>query len=342
MKTLEIHGSTADSTIRVGETLQNLEKYTPEENVVIITDVNVKRFYQNIFPPHPVITIQTGEKIKNLDTVRSIYGQLVDLGVDRSTVIIGIGGGIVCDITGFVASTFLRGLKFGFVSSTLLSQVDASVGGKNGVNFKGYKNMVGVFSQPEFVICDLNLLNTLPQEEVFCGLAEIVKHAAIGDADLFKYLEEHYQKALALDTGVIERLVYDSVVIKSAIVNKDEKEKGERRKLNFGHTFGHAIEKTTGARHGEAVSAGMVAASELSVKKGYLHPNDAQRIENLLRSLRLPTRIQADPKKVLDALQKDKKRQGGGIYFVLLEDIGKPFVDKISITELDNMLKTFC
>ncbi|MBW1727709.1 MAG: 3-dehydroquinate synthase [Deltaproteobacteria bacterium] len=326
MKTLEIHGSTGDSTIRVGETLQNLGKYIPAENVVIITDVNVKRFYQNNFPPHPVITIQTGEKIKNLDTVRSIYGKLVEFGVDRSTVIIGIGGGIVCDITGFVASTFLRGVKFGFVSSTLLSQVDASVGGKNGVNFKGYKNMVGVFSQPEFVICDINLLNTLPQKEVLCGLAEIVKHAAIGNADLFKYLEEHYQK---------------SVVIKSAIVNKDEKEKGERRKLNFGHTFGHAIEKTTGARHGEAVSAGMVMASELSVRKGHLQPKAAQRIKSLLRNLKLPTRLQADRKTVFDALQKDKKRQGDGIYFVLLEDIGKPFVHKISITELEDVINDF-
>jgi 3-dehydroquinate synthase len=341
MKTFEIHGSTGDSTIRVGEKLQNLGKYIPAENVVIITDVNVTRFYQNNFPPHPVITIQTGEKIKNLDTVRSIYGKLVELGVDRSTVIIGIGGGIVCDITGFVASTFLRGVKFGFVSSTLLSQVDASVGGKNGVNFKGYKNMVGVFSQPEFVICDLSLLNTLPQKEVLCGLAEIVKHAAIGDADLFKYLEEHYQKALALDTVVIERLVYDSVVIKSAIVNKDEKEKGERRKLNFGHTFGHAIEKTTGVPHGEAVSVGMVMASELSVRRGYLQPKNAGRIKSLLRNLKLPTRLQADRKTVFDALQKDKKRKGDYIYFVLLENIGKPFVDKISINELDNVINAF-
>jgi 3-dehydroquinate synthase len=341
MKTLEIHGGTGDSTIRVGETLQNLGKYIPAENVVIITDVNVKRFYQDNFPPYPVITIQTGEKIKNLDTVRSIYGKFVEFGVDRSTVIIGIGGGIVCDIAGFAASTFLRGVKFGFVSSTLLSQVDASVGGKNGVNFEGYKNMIGVFNQPEFVICDLNLLNTLPQKEVLCGLAEIVKHAAIGDADLFKYLEEHYQKALALDTGVIERLVYDSVVIKSIIVNKDEKEKGERRKLNFGHTFGHAMEKTTGVRHGEAVSAGMVMASELSVKRGHLQPNESERIKSLLRNLKLPTRLQADRKTVFDALQKDKKRQGDSIYFVLLEDIGKPFVDKISITELEDVIDDF-
>ena len=341
MKTLEIHGSAKNSTIRVGEKLQNLGNYIPTENVVIITDVNVKRFYQNNFPPHPVITIQTGEKIKNLDTVRNIYGKLVELGVDRSTFIVGIGGGIVCDITGFVASTFLRGVKFGFVSTTLLSQVDASVGGKNGVNFKGYKNMIGVFNQPEFVICDLNLLSTLPEKEVLCGLAEIVKHAAIGDADLFQYLEENYQNALALDAAVIERLVYDSVVIKSAIVNKDEKEKGERRKLNFGHTFGHAIEKTTGVRHGEAVSAGMVMASELSVKKGHLQAKDAQRIKNLLRDLKLPISLQADRKTVFDALRKDKKRQGDRINFVLLEDIGKPFVDQISIKELEDVLNDF-
>ena len=261
MKTLEIHGSTGVSTILVGEKLKNLRKYIPAEKAVIITDANVKHFYQKNFPPYDVITIGTGEKIKNLDTVRYIYGKLVELEADRSTFIIGIGGGIVCDIAGFVASTYLRGVRFGFVSSTLLSQVDASVGGKNGVNFEGYKNIIGVFNQPQFVICDLNLLNTLPKKEVLYGLAEVVKHAAIGDMDLFTYLDDHYQKALTLDTGVIERLVYDSVVIKSAIVNRDEKEKGERRKLNFGHTFGHAVEKTTGVPHGEAVSIGMVMAS---------------------------------------------------------------------------------
>ena len=252
--------------------------------------------------------------------------------------VIGIGGGIVCDIAGFVASTYLRGVRFGFVSSTLLSQVDASVGGKNGVNFEGYKNIIGVFNQPQFVICDLNLLNTLPKKEVLCGLAEVVKHAAIGDMDLFTYLEDHYQKALALDTGVIERLVYDSVVIKSAIVNRDENEKGERRKLNFGHTFGHAVEKTTGVPHGEAVSVGMVMASVLSVKKGHLMAKDAERIKKLLQRLKLPTRLEADRKTVFDALRKDKKRKGDQIYFVLLNDIGNPFVDQISIEELEAMV----
>lgn len=338
MKTLEIHGSTGDSFIHVGEILRNLGKYIPSKNVVLITDKNVKQFYENDFPLHPVITIDTGEKIKNLDTVRYIYEKLVAVGADRSTFIVGIGGGIVCDIAGFVASTYLRGVRFGFVSSTLLSQVDASVGGKNGVNFKDYKNMIGVFNQPEFVICDLNLLNTLPEKEVLCGLAEIVKHAVIGDRRLFAFLESHYQEALALDNDIIGKLVYDSIIIKSAIVNEDELEKGERRKLNFGHTFGHAFEKTTGVPHGEAVSAGMVVASEISVKRGDLQSKDAQRIETLLQKIGLPVRIQAEWKSVLDALKKDKKRKGDRIYFVLLNEIGNAFVDQIPIKELEAVI----
>jgi len=341
MKTFEIHGSTGDSFIHVGETLQNLQNYIPSENVVLITDKNVKQFYENDFPTHPVITIDIGEKIKNLDTIRNIYEKLVAVGADRSTFIVGIGGGIVCDITGFVASTYLRGVRFGFVSSTLLSQVDASVGGKNGVNFKDYKNMIGVFNQPEFVICDLNLLKTLPKKEILNGMAEIVKHGIIEDASLFAYLEKHFQKALSLDVDVIEKLVYDSIIIKSAIVNQDELEKGARRKLNFGHTFGHAFEKTTGVPHGEAVSAGMVVASQLCVKRGHLSAKEAERIESLLQKIGLPVRIQAEKKSVLDALKKDKKRKGDHIYFVLLNKIGKAFVEQIPITELGVVINSW-
>ncbi|MBW2239497.1 MAG: 3-dehydroquinate synthase [Deltaproteobacteria bacterium] len=309
MKILKIHGDTGSSVIRVGETLERLDKYIPPENVVIITDINVKNLYGHKFPPHPVITVETGEKIKTLHTVEYICEELVALGADRSTFIVGIGGGIVCDITGFVASIYLRGVRFGFVSSTLLSQVDASVGGKNGVNFKGYKNMIGVFSQPEFVICDLNLLKTLPKKEILCGLAEIVKHAVIGDADLFTYLEEQYKKALDMDMGVVEKLVYESIVIKSGIVNRDELEKGERRKLNFGH-----------------------------IKRGFLPAKDEERIKNLLQNLRLPTHLKADRKMVLDALKKDKKRQGDRIYFVWLNGIGNAFVDRIPMGELEAVI----
>ena len=338
VKSLEIHGITGDSTILIGESLQNLQKYIAPEQVVIITDSNVRRVYAKDFPPYEIIEIGMGEKIKTLDTVKTIYGKLLALGADRSSFIVGVGGGMVCDIAGFVASTYLRGVRFGFVSSTLLSQVDASVGGKNGVNFEGYKNMVGVFNQPEFVVCDMNLLKTLPEKEVLCGLAEVVKHAAIGDADLFSYLEEHCKSVIQLDAEVIEKVVYDSVLIKSSIVNKDEKETGERRKLNFGHTLGHALEKTTGAPHGEAVSAGMVVASALSEKRGYLATEEMERIVALLKKFKLPTKLQIDGKGLLDAVRKDKKREGERINFVMLHGIGKAVVEKISMKELETLV----
>jgi len=338
LRKIKITGDTGKSTVLIGERLENLNAYIPDAKVFIITDTNVRNYYQKHFPPGNVITIGIGEKIKNLQTVQFLYEKLVDLEADRSSFIIGIGGGIVCDITGFVASTYLRGVRFGFVSSTLLSQVDASVGGKNGVNFGGYKNIIGVFNQPEFVICDLHLLQTLPKKEILCGFAEIVKHAAIGNKDFFNYLDDNFQKALNLDHDVIEMLVWESVKIKSTIVNRDEREKGERRKLNFGHTFGHAIEKITGIPHGEAISIGMVVASAISVNRGILSAEDAKRIEQLLRKSGLPTRIGFKGEPVLDALKKDKKRQGDQIHFVLLKGIGNAVVQQISIKELETAI----
>ncbi|MFC1868596.1 3-dehydroquinate synthase [Thermodesulfobacteriota bacterium] len=342
MKTLDIHGSTGNSTIQIGESLGNLGEYIPPGKAVIITDSNVKKYYMKDFPPYDIIEIGIGEKIKTLDTVREIYKKLVDLEADRSCFIVGIGGGIVCDIAGFVASTYMRGVRFGFVSSTLLSQVDASVGGKNGVNFSGYKNMIGLFNQPEFVICDINLLSTLPEREILCGMAEVVKHGAIANADMFLYLEDNCEKALVLDNSMIERLVFDSVVIKSSIVNMDEKEKGERKKLNFGHTFGHAIEKATAVPHGEALSVGMLFASRLSVKQGNLPAEDAKRIEKLLEKLKLPTRLNFDKKKVFDAIKKDKKKRGDSIDFVLLDKIGRAEVKEIPIKELEKAVNDIC
>jgi 3-dehydroquinate synthase len=337
MKTVKIKSAGAVSTILVGEQLQNVGNYLPVEAAVVITDTNVHKCWGPQFPRCPVITIETGEGIKDLSTVGHIYQKLLELEADRSAFIVGVGGGIVCDIAGFAASTYMRGLRFGFVSSTLLSQVDASVGGKNGVNFGGYKNIVGVFNQPELVICDLKLLKTLPRAEICSGFAEIIKHAAIADAKLFEFLEENRPKALALDPDVIEKLIYDSVIIKSSIVNRDEKEKGERRKLNFGHTFGHAIEKATGVRHGEAVSAGMVLACEMAVKKGRLTVEDARRLERLLAAYGLPVRLEFDPRTVLDTVRMDKKREGDRIYFVLLDEIGHACVEEIAFKELEKL-----
>ena len=345
MKIIEINSQTGLSKIAVGESLVNIGKYVNGTKTVIITDKNLNHFYNLQFPQWDTIVIGTGEKIKTLETVEYIYRNLVELEIDRSCFIVGVGGGIVCDITGFAASTYMRGLGFGFVSTSLLSQVDASVGGKNGVNFQGYKNMIGVFNQPEFVICDPVMLKTLPQEELLSGFAEIVKHAAIGNSDMFSFLENNFQKALDLDAQILGKLVYDSVKIKAAVVRRDEKEEGERRKLNFGHTLGHAIEKTIGIPHGEAVSIGIVFAADLSIKKNMLSIEDAERIKALLDQIGLPTLpngIQFDKNKLLDALKKDKKRVGSGIQFVLLKAIGETAIEEIPIKELEEMIHDMC
>lgn len=339
MKKIEIQGKTGNSQIFVGESLKNLTSYLHQRKVVLITDDNVAGFYEKDFPKADVIRIGTGEGVKILETLERIYQQLIELEADRSVFLVGIGGGIVCDVTGFAASTYLRGVDFGYVPTTLLAQVDASVGGKTGVNFMGYKNMVGVFSQPEFVICDPFVLKTLPRKELVSGFAEIVKHAAIADESYFTYLEQNADKALALDMDVLQQIIYDSVVIKSDIVNRDETEKGERRKLNFGHTFGHAVEKTAGIPHGEAVSIGMTVASLLSMNKKMLTEKEVDRIRHLLTLFNLPTGIEADNAKMFDALARDKKREGDGVFFVLLSGIGQAVVEKISLAELENVLQ---
>ncbi len=338
MHTLEIKGISKRSKLLVGESYKNVEKYLPSTNVVIIADSNVYDYYHESFPRGKTIKIKTDEKMKSLDTVNYIINELVELEADRSLFLLGIGGGILCDITGFVASIYMRGLPFGFVSTTLLSQVDASVGGKNGVNFKGYKNIVGVFNQPDFVICDPEMLKTLPQEELLNGCAEIIKHGLIADKNLFEYIEGNYQSILTMDKSVIERVVYDSLVIKSNVVNRDEKEKGERRILNFGHTIGHALEKVAGISHGNAVSLGIAAAANLSESKGLLPSKDKERIITLLNKMGLPVEMNADKKKILHAMKRDKKREGGSIYLVLLDGIGKAIVESITIKELERIV----
>ena len=338
MKTFHINGGYGRSSIYVGERLKNLENYLPDSQAIIITDENIKKYYQKEFPDVPVITIGTGEGIKTLATIETILKKLIHFSCDRSSFIVGVGGGIVCDIAGFAASTFLRGVKFGFVSTSLLSQVDASVGGKNGVNLDSYKNMIGVFNQPEFVLCDIDLLNTLPKKEISNGLAEIVKHALISDAGLFNFIEKNSQKALALDYDTIFRLITDSVKIKSQVVQKDEKESNERRKLNFGHTIGHAIEKIEKAGHGRAVAMGMVAAAKFSQARHLINQKDVSRICSLLTDLNLPTSLEYNAKEIIRAAGKDKKKQGSALFYIFLEQIGKARVEKISFDEMNTFI----
>ena len=337
MQTVKITGKAATSLVHVGEHLENLGRYCPE-NSVIVTDKTVAAICGSLFPPFPVITTGQGEGEKTLASIEKIYQGLLDLNADRSSFLVGVGGGVVCDMAGFAASTFMRGIGFGFVASTLLAQVDASVGGKNGVNFSRYKNMVGVFAQPKFVICDTELLKSLHKDELANGFAEIVKHGAMADAAYFRYIEENAEAALALDKAVTDRLVLRSVEIKAAVVSADEREAGERRKLNFGHTIGHAFEKVLGISHGRAVSAGMAAAARMSVSRGLLSRADEERLTSLLFRLGLPVSLSADKNALFDAVTKDKKREGGSIKFVLLKGLGQAVVEDIPLSGLKSVL----
>jgi 3-dehydroquinate synthase len=338
MKTIKLHTPSSISQVLIGEKLTNIGDYLPHAKCIIITDENIMRFYGAVLPDFPRIVIGRGEQHKTMATLDYVFTKLVEYEADRSTFIIGIGGGIVCDVAGFASSIYMRGLRFGFVSTTLLSQVDASVGGKNGVNFQGYKNMIGVFSQPEFVICDMEMLKTLDDREYNAGFAEIVKSAAIKDNSLFLYLEKHYPEALKRDTEVLEHLIHESVKIKATVVEADEKEKGERKKLNFGHTFAHSFESLTGMLHGEAVSIGMTLASELSVRLGLLENSGSQRIRSLLEKFNLPVAINVDPGHVLAAMKKDKKREGDAVHMVLLTQIGNAVIHTIRYNQLENLI----
>ncbi|MFH1118972.1 MAG: 3-dehydroquinate synthase [Bacteroidota bacterium] len=332
MKELTITGRNSESKLLIGETLQNLKNYLPPDRVIVIADSRVDQLYRQFYSQYRIIPAGEGERIKNLATVERIYGEMLELEVDRSWFVVGIGGGVACDLAGYVASTFMRGLRFGFVSTSLLSQVDASLGGKNGVNFMGYKNHIGTFSQPEFVICDTALLNTLPQKEVLSGFGEIVKHALIADEGMFRFLEEHHRKAVNLQPGVIEYLVYTSAVIKSGVVNRDETEKGERRKLNFGHTLAHAIEKCSSQyTHGEAVSIGMAAAAVISMQQGRIPSSTAVRILALLKNLGLPVKTGIEKSLLIDAMRHDKKRDDAKIDLVLLDGVGECAIERLPL-----------
>ncbi|MBN1416523.1 MAG: 3-dehydroquinate synthase [Bacteroidales bacterium] len=342
MKSITITTPNKVSKILIGERLQNLSEYIPQGKTIIVTDENIMKYYSDVLPKFPTIIMGTGEKHKTLETLDFIAEKLVEQEADRTTFIVGIGGGIVCDVTGFAASVFMRGLRFGFVSTTLLSQVDASVGGKNGVNFRRYKNMLGVFNQPEFVICDLTMLKTLEMNEFLAGFAEIVKAGAIKSRSLFEYLENNVDAARNANEEVLENLVYESVRIKADIVEADEREKGERRKLNFGHTFAHAFENMADILHGEAVSMGMVVASRLSTSLGLLSKAEADRIKGLLSQLQLPVNPIISIQQALIPMKKDKKREGDSIHMVLLKQLGEAVIVKVTYKNLEGAVYDLC
>jgi 3-dehydroquinate synthase len=329
------------SEILVGEKWESVAGLLPESDTIIITDDNVNELYGGRFPKAPVISLSPGEGSKKLETIESLAQKLLDAGIDRSGFILAIGGGVVCDIAGFLASVYMRGIRCGYVSSTLLAQVDASTGGKNGVNLGSTKNMLGTIRQPEFVICDSAILQSLPEQEYFSGLAELIKTAVIGDKELFEIIERSFDEILVRDSGLLTTLVAKSVRFKGSVVSQDEREKGLRRILNFGHTFGHAIELQKGVKHGYAVASGMVLATEFSFEKGYISEHEKDRVLAMLTKFGLSDKNDLTDEQMEKLVLHDKKKTGTDIYFVFTLGIGKAKVEKIPVYEVLGFYKRF-
>ncbi len=320
------------SQVVVGSVAEWLPRLLPKRRVVVVSDTNLDRHYHSLLGDFDHILIGLGETSKTLHTLDYIYRQFIELGVDRSTFILAIGGGIVTDVAGFAASTFMRGLEFGFVSTSLLGQVDASVGGKNGVNVDGYKNMVGTFTQPRFVICDVAMLRTLNEREFRTGLAEMIKSAIIADGELFEMLEKVDFSALHSDVELLMELVYRAIKVKAAIVERDERESGDRRLLNLGHTLAHAIEKSSSKfNHGEAVACGLALVADAACRRGVLAEQTKERICALLLRAGFTLTPPVEMAKLLKAVKKDKKAEGDDIYVVFPHAIAHCEVERMPL-----------
>ena len=327
------------STLYVGRAAELLDRVLPVGRTVVITDANIDRLYPSLVRRFDHIIVGQGEGCKSLQTVDRVYRELMALGADRSTFILGIGGGIVTDIAGFVAATYMRGVEFGFVSTTLLGQVDASIGGKNGVNVADYKNMVGTFRQPRFVIMDVEMLRTLPKRELRAGMAEVVKSAIIADAALFERLER-CGESVYNTTEDMQEVMLGAVAVKARIVAEDEREGGVRRLLNLGHTLGHAIEKCThDVNHGEAVAIGMSLIAHAAVRRGMMVESEAMRVDGLLRQLGFNLELPLDICDVLREVKYDKKKRDNLLRVVFPVKIGECRVAELSFSEFEQLFK---
>ncbi len=330
--------------------LEHFDGYIAGKDIAIITNEVVAPLYLNeisdLFSNRNVIEyiLPDGEQEKKLKTVHKIIDRLMEAGFGRDSTLIALGGGVVGDITGFTASIFMRGINFIQIPTTLLAQVDASVGGKTAVNHKSGKNLIGSFYQPQCVICDSIFLATLEATEISAGLAEIIKYGLIFDSEFFQWLQKNMQQILSNDRAAVDYVIQRSCAIKAEIVAQDEKEQSVRALLNFGHTFGHAIEKLTGYgnwTHGDAVAVGMVLAARLSENMSLITPEDVQNIEEILTAANLPISLpNIDPAELLAAMQSDKKVKDRNIQLVLLKNIGEAFLTAdYSQEDLVNILR---
>lgn len=314
---------------------QPLQQHIKAQQVALITDENVAPLFlpplRKILKDYKLLTITlaSGEQYKNLESAETIYKQLLENRFNRDATLIAVGGGVIGDITGFVAATYQRGVPFVQIPTTLLAQVDASVGGKTAVNHPLGKNMIGAFHQPQCVIIDIASLASLPEREYVSGIAEIIKYGIIRDSKLFQYLEQHIQDLISRSPEVLYDVIRASCLCKAAIVAKDEKEQGERALLNFGHSFAHAIETAMDYTllHGEAVAIGMALATSVSAQLKRIDNSDAQRINNLIAATGLAIQIpkQLNYKQIIELMKIDKKISAGILKLVLVKSIGEAY-----------------
>lgn len=309
-----------------------------DRKLCIVTDTNVAPLYlETVKKALAEISVEisefvfpAGEASKNIKTVECLYEILIEKEFDRKSLLVALGGGVVGDLTGFAAATYLRGIDFIQVPTTLLAQVDSSVGGKTGVDFLCYKNMVGAFHQPRLVYMNFSTLATLPSQEFSCGMGEILKTGLICDKDFFEFLYRNVQQIQSLDRKAVSDMVRRCCAIKAGVVERDPREQGERALLNLGHTVGHAIEKLKNFSmlHGQCVAVGLVAAAKLSQARGLLTAEETAKIENVCLSYELPVRITGlKAEDILAATKKDKKMAQGRIRFILMDGIGRSFID---------------
>jgi 3-dehydroquinate synthase len=334
VKTIEF--STSSTAFYFDAVFQDLQQLVAPEDAIVITDETIFAAHEQVFSGWQTIVIKAGEAFKNQETVNQIILQLIERDADRTMTLIGVGGGVVTDITGYVASVYLRGIPFGFVPTTILAMVDAAIGGKNGVDVGVYKNMVGTIRQPKFLLYDMGFLKSLPEQEWRNGFAEIIKHGAIKNTDLFQQVAQASLAYFQNNLSALQALIRDNVLLKAGVVQRDEYEKDERRLLNFGHTLAHALEKKYDLMHGEAVAIGMVFAAKLSAALCGFEKVDVLR--SVIEKYGLPTMIDFDKEAVFDILKRDKKKEAGFMHFILLKDIGNAIVQKISLTDLNHYI----
>ncbi len=332
---------------------QRLRQVGEAARMVMVTNPVIEELYGTMLKQSltndgfevTVLNIPEGEEQKSLQNASKLYGELSNFHAERSTPILALGGGVIGDLAGFVAATYLRGVPFIQIPTTLLAQVDSSVGGKVAVDYNKLKNKIGAFYQPKMVVTDIATLCTLPQRDMISGLAEIIKHALIWDKGFLNYIEDNLNRIKTFDAEVIEELVVKAVKIKAEIIEKDEKDLNLRNILNYGHTIGHAIETLSGFKfkHGEAVAIGMLYEGKISNKLGMLSTNELSRMKGIIEKAGLPIRapdFRID--QLVEAMRHDKKVLAGKIRFVLLDSIGKAIgIDEISLSLVKEVLSDY-